>query len=170
MTMRALEHKIPPPVVALLLGVAMWAVARRTVALPIHPGLRRVLAGSLVVLGGVINALGVAAFRRAQTTSNPMKPETAAALVTSGVYRFTRNPMYLGGTLLLLGWAAHLAVPWGILGPVVFVAWITRLQILPEERALRSKFGREYAEYQLRVGRWLSIPCRCPPGRRRPRT
>lgn len=153
--MRALEHKIPPPVVLLVIGAAMWAGARQAAALPVNSLLRWAIAGALAVLGIVLAGLGKLAFRRAGTTTNPRRPELASAFVSSGVYRHTRNPMYLGATAVLLGWAVFLAAPWTLLGPVLFVAYITRFQILPEERELRAKFGSEYAEYQQRVGRWL---------------
>jgi protein-S-isoprenylcysteine O-methyltransferase Ste14 len=155
MTMRALEHKLPPPIVALLLGAAMWAVARGAAPVPVQAGLRYGIAGALGVLGFGVAGAGELAFRRAKTTANPMRPQAASALVTRGVYRFSRNPMYAGVAALLLGWAAWLAVPWALLGPVGFIAFITRFQIIPEERALQSKFGPEYADYLKRVGRWL---------------
>jgi len=86
---------------------------------------------------------------------SPLEPEAATSLVTGGIYRYTRNPMYVGFAALLLGWAVYLAVPWVLLGPVAFILFITRFQIIPEERALSSKFGRQYGEYQERVRRWL---------------
>ncbi len=153
--MRALEHKIPPPVVAMLLGAAMWAAARNAAALPVNAGLRIGIARVLAILGIAAAVLGELAFLKARTTTNPMKPERASSLVTGGVYRYTRNPMYLGLSAVLLGWAAYLAVPWAILGPLLFIGFITRFQIIPEERELRSKFGAEYAEYQRRVHRWF---------------
>jgi len=153
--MRALEHRVPPPIVALLLGAAMWAVARGTAALPVNPSLRYPVAGILFAFGIVIAGLGELAFHKAKTTSNPLRPQAASSLVTGGVYRFTRNPMYSGVAALLLGWASFLAAPWAFLGPIVFIAFITRFQIIPEERALQSRFGPDYAEYQQRVGRWF---------------
>jgi protein-S-isoprenylcysteine O-methyltransferase Ste14 len=95
------------------------------------------------------------AFRRANTTINPVKIEAASSIVTNGIYRYTRNPMYVGLTLLLAGWAIHIAVPFVLLGPLVFILYITRFQIIPEERVLTSKFGGEYRKYQERVRRWL---------------
>ena len=155
MAMRALEHKIPPPVVALLLGVAMWVCAQKAPSIAVKANLRLAIAGILVIFGILVDVSGLMAFRRAKTTTNPLKPEAASSIVTGGVYRYTRNPMYVGVTAVLLGWASYLAVPWGFLGPVVFVVFVTRFQIIPEERELCSKFGREYVEYQHKVGRWL---------------
>jgi protein-S-isoprenylcysteine O-methyltransferase Ste14 len=153
--MRALDHKVPPPVVALVTGAAMWAGAWKAAALPVSPILRHAVAVGLAIFGLAVAGLGKLAFRKAKTTTNPRKPGMASTIVSGGVYRYTRNPMYLGVTAMLLGWAAYLAVPWAFLGPVLFVAYITRFQIIPEERELRSKFGNEYADYQRRVGRWF---------------
>ena len=76
-------------------------------------------------------------------------------LVTGGIYRVTRNPMYLGLALVLAAWAVFLLNPWSVLGPVVFVPYMTRFQIEPEERALVSLFGQQYTDYRQRVRRWI---------------
>lgn len=153
--MNALELKVPPPVVALVLALAMWAVSRLTPTLEVEAPLRIAVAIAFAFVGGAFSAAGITAFRRVKTTVNPMKPETASSLVTSGIYRVTRNPMYVGLLFLLVGWAAFLCAPWALAGPVVFVAYITRFQIAPEESALMSTFGEVYASYKARVRRWL---------------
>ncbi len=84
-----------------------------------------------------------------------MKPQSATSLVSSGVYRQTRNPMYVGLLLVVVAWAVLLSAPWTLLGPLCFVAYIGRYQIAPEERVLAGLFGSEYAAYQARVRRWL---------------
>jgi len=109
----------------------------------------------LIGLGILVMVFGMLAFRRAKTTINPVKIGAASSIVTGGVYRYTRNPMYVGLTLMLLGWAVRIAVPFVLAGPVVFMLYITRFQIIPEERVLTSKFGEEYRKYQERVRRWL---------------
>lgn len=153
--MNALENKIPPPLVALITAVMMWAMARDTPAMTINNTLRLALAGVLVVVGILLARAGFRAFGRANTTINPIDIEAASALVTSGVYSYTRNPMYLGLVAFLLGWAVYLAVPWTLLGPLAFVLFITRFQIIPEERVLLKKFGDAYAAYQRQVRRWI---------------
>ena len=90
-----------------------------------------------------------------ETPLDPVHIDRASTLVTSGVYRVTRNPMYLGLTVLLLAWAVFLAAPWTLLGPVVFALFISRFQIAPEEHAMREKFGVQYEAYAARVRRWL---------------
>ena len=84
-----------------------------------------------------------------------MTPEAASALVRSGIYRTTRNPMYVGLLLILVAWAVLLSSVWTLLGPLVFVLYITRFQIIPEESALSALFGADYAAYQSSVRRWL---------------
>ena len=100
-------------------------------------------------------------FRRAHTTVNPHKPEMATTLVTSGVYAWTRNPMYLGLSILLLGWAVKLGTFSPVLTALLFIPLIQHVQIRPEERALRVQFGKDYDQYCDRVHRWLGrIPSR----------
>ena len=153
--MNALELKIPPPIVALLIAAAMWAVSLVTPAadVPVH---LRLVATIMIALAGVVIAIaGVVAFHRAKTTVNPLKPGTSTALVTSGIYRFTRNPMYVGLAFALVAWAVFLSCAWDLLGPLIFAIYMTRFQITPEERVLSGIFGSTYSEYQTRVRRWL---------------
>ncbi|MDT8990375.1 isoprenylcysteine carboxylmethyltransferase family protein [Curvibacter sp. APW13] len=152
--MQWLEHRLPPPVVGLLCGWGMWLAA---------PGwswdsvgmLRGSAAVALLLAGLALDALGLLAFRRARTTFNPLQPQRTSSLVVSGVYRVTRNPMYLGMALQLSGWALVLgSLPaWG--GPLLFVGFITRFQIVPEERVMAAKFGPAFTAYCTQVRRWL---------------
>ncbi|SEB10187.1 isoprenylcysteine carboxylmethyltransferase family protein [Variovorax sp. YR216] len=153
--MNGLELKVPPPLVALVLALAMWAVSWLTFALEVDVSLRIAMAAAIGLVGLAFSTSGIAAFRQARTTLNPMKPEAASTLVTNGIYRFTRNPMYVGLLLVLVGWAAFLCAPWALVGPAVFVLYMNRFQIAPEERVLRSAFGEGYAAYQAKVRRWL---------------
>ncbi|WP_152222949.1 isoprenylcysteine carboxylmethyltransferase family protein [Pseudomonas sp. SCB32] len=149
--MNWLEHRIPPPLVAVLLGTLMWLPAR-----PLPPFGGRLWLALLVLLAGIAACLaGVLSFRRARTTVNPMKPETASALVVAGIYRHTRNPMYLGFALVLLAWSIALACLPAVLGVIAFVLYINRFQIAPEEQALRRRFGANFDAYCRRVRRWV---------------
>ena len=153
--MNALENKVPPPIVALLIGAVMWAVERWS---PLPEGgspSRLAISFGLAGLGVLVVVLGMLAFRRAKTTMNPVNIGGASSVVTSGIYRYTRNPMYVGLTLMLVGWGVHITVPFVLVGPVALIFLITRFQIIPEERVLTSKFGDEYRKYQARVRRWL---------------
>lgn len=154
--MASLDLKIPPPLVAAALAGAMYAAASLlppVLALP-H-GARVYAALALAAVGACFDMVGLLAFRKAKTTVNPLTPQHSSAVVTTGVYGVTRNPMYLGLALILLGLAVYLASPWAFLGPVGFIAFITRFQIRPEERALTARFGATYTAYCARVRRWL---------------
>ncbi|MCC6197835.1 MAG: isoprenylcysteine carboxylmethyltransferase family protein [Burkholderiales bacterium] len=150
----SLELRIPPPVVGLIAAALMWGLAMLPPALAVPTGVRLALVAASVVAGLGFNLLGLVAFVRSRTTINPLHPGRTSALVTGGVYRVTRNPMYVGMALLLLAWAFHLSALWAFLGPALFVAYITRFQIVPEERVLRGKFD-EFEAYASRVRRWL---------------
>jgi protein-S-isoprenylcysteine O-methyltransferase Ste14 len=153
--MRGLELKIPPPVVALVNALLMWLVSRATPALGFVFPARNVFAIGLAAIGVATAISGVITFRRARTTVNPLKPESASSLVNWGVYTLTRNPMYLGLLLVLTGWTIFLSNPLAFLFLPAFVLYINRFQIVPEERALTSLFGQDFAAYQSRVRRWL---------------
>ena len=153
--MGALEVKIPPPAVTALLAVLMWGISLATPALEV-PGLPRVaIAVALALTGFSIDVAGLISFRRAKTTINPMKPGATSALVTSGIYRMSRNPMYVGLLFLLVAWAVFLASAWALIGPATFVLYINRFQIEPEERVLANMFGATYSAYKSAVRRWL---------------
>lgn len=147
--------RFPPLAVAMSFGIAMWVVAR---ALPSLGGEflgRRPIALGLFALGAAISLAGVIAFRRARTTTNPLRLDAASALVVTGIYTRTRNPMYLGFVVMLLAWCAWLAHPVALLGLPGFVAWMNRFQIQAEERAIGALFGDEFEQYCARVRRWI---------------
>ena len=153
--MKFLEHKIPPPAVGLGIGVLMWTLASLAMPLDIPFGVRLGIGLALVVAGVGIAIAGVVSFRRAKTTVNPLQPEKASSLVSSGLFQVTRNPMYLGMATALLGWAAYLASWPALLGVALFVLYINRFQIAPEERVMASLFGADYAAYKEKVRRWI---------------
>lgn len=153
--MQSLELKVPPPAVAAVVAIVMWGLSFLVPTLEIPWPYRAAVALAIALVGGAFSGIGVVAFRRAHTTVNPMKPGSASALVNTGIYRITRNPMYVGMLLVLVGWAVFLAAPWLLLGPLVFLLYMGRFQIAPEEQALTSVFGAAYTAYQGEVRRWL---------------
>jgi protein-S-isoprenylcysteine O-methyltransferase Ste14 len=153
--MQALEHRIPPPLVFLLLVAVMSVVSRLTPTIQIEDTVRWTITGVFAASALIFGVPAFMAFGRAKTTINPRNIQAASALVTSGIYKCTRNPMYVGLTALLLSLTAYLAAPWTALGPLAFLIFITRFQIIPEERVMLAKFGRAYDEYRKRVRRWL---------------
>ena len=150
-----LELKIPPPVVAALAGSAMWGVSLIAPVIEAPAAWRMAVVVALVLIGAGFEMGGILAFRRAKTTVNPLRPDKSSRLVSSGVFRLTRNPMYVGLVFMLLAWAAYLSCAWALLGLPVFVLYIARFQIKPEERALAALFGSHFTDYQARVRRWL---------------
>jgi len=153
--MHALELKIAPPIVALLVAAAMWGIPLVAPSTDVSAPIRLVAAIAIALAGLATAILGAIAFRRAKTTVSPLNPENASSLVISGVYRFARNPMYVGVTLVLVAWAVFLCSTWTLLGPLTFMLYITYFQIIPEERILAGIFGDAYSAYQAKVRRWL---------------
>ena len=152
--MKALELKVPPPAVGLLIAAAMWALSDllpATLAVP-NPNFA---AAVIAVVGISFDVFGIVSFRLAKTTINPLRPSKTSSLVSSGIYRITRNPMYVGVLFLLIAWAIFLSSPWTLLGPLAFVLYMNRFQIGPEEKVLEGLFGDAYLVYKKRVRRWL---------------
>ncbi|HZW19692.1 methyltransferase family protein [Noviherbaspirillum sp.] len=153
--MSRLELKIPPVLLVFLFAGLMallssavedrWQASTGTHA----------LAALLALAGALVAAAGVLQFRRAKTTVNPVNPGSSSSLVSSGVYRVTRNPMYLGFLLLLAAWAFYLASLAAAALLPLFVLYMNRFQIVPEERVLARLFGREFDAYRGRVRRWI---------------
>jgi protein-S-isoprenylcysteine O-methyltransferase Ste14 len=153
--MKFLELKVPPPLVMFLFGAAMWFVARATTNSTIPHDARLVVAVAMVVGAAVIALSGIVAFRRARTTVNPLHPDASTSIVTTGIFRFTRNPMYLGLFLVLLAWSVLLSNVIAAFIPILFVIYMNVFQIGPEERALTAKFGAVYTDYLRAVRRWI---------------
>jgi len=151
----ALELKISPVMMALLLGAAMWFLARETPGFTMPRGLRAVLSGALLAAGAAVGLAAVWSFRRARTTVNPWRVHESSALVVSGIYRRTRNPMYLGLLLALAGWGIYLSNIYALLLGFSFVPCMNRFQIRPEERAMEQAYGEDFHAYCRRVRRWL---------------
>lgn len=153
--MGVLENRIPPPLVATIIGVLMGASYRYLPGFELTLGWCLAAALPVLLLGLGVCLAGVLSFHRARTTVNPLRPESASALVDGGIYQYTRNPMYLGFATALVAWSLLLASPLTLLGVVVFVLYMNRFQIVPEERALTMLFGVDFARYCSQVRRWL---------------
>lgn len=150
-----LENRIPPPLVALGVAALMYAAAWLVPAADVSVPGRRMIAGALAAAGVLLDIAGLVRFLREKTTINPLHPDAASALVTRGVYTFTRNPMYLGMALLLAAWGVYLANIAALAAVTLFILYMNRFQIAPEERALEARFGAEYSRYCKRVRRWV---------------
>jgi protein-S-isoprenylcysteine O-methyltransferase Ste14 len=152
---RVLELKVPPPAVAVATAALMWLASRSSPTLAFVFPAGDLLAVGLAAFGLIVAISGVVTFRRARTTLNPTKPEASSSLVSWGIYKITRNPMYLGLLLVLTAWAVFLSNWLAVLFLPVFVVYINRFQIVPEEQALTSLFAHEFVTYRSRVRRWL---------------
>ena len=153
--MKWLELKIPPLLVALVIGLIMLGVSRAVPSLAFALPGGFAIALSLVALGSVVALAGVVAFRRKRTTVNPMTPGDSTSMVSSGIYRYSRNPMYLGFLLALAGWGVYLSNAAAAVLLVAFVVYMNQYQIKPEERALLAKFDQSFLHYMARVRRWI---------------
>src|ERR1041384_1978765 len=145
--------RVPPPLVYFAaIAVGYWLRGR--LALPFVPtALAQPLGAALLVLGVVLAIAGAVTFQRAGTSPNPTKPSTT--VVMHGVYRFTRNPMYLGMTILLIGGAVWLNTAWILILLVPALAVMRWHVIAREEAYLEEKFGEPFRDYKRRVRRWL---------------
>ncbi|HAS8422353.1 TPA: isoprenylcysteine carboxylmethyltransferase family protein [Vibrio vulnificus] len=153
--MDKLELKIPPVAVFLILIFFMYLTSEFFISWSFSLSGRLWFAGVLFGLSGVIGIAGVLAFRQAQTTVNPVKPESASTVVSNGIFAYTRNPMYLALLLLLLAYAIWLENMLAFAGCPLFAAYMNRFQIYPEERALEGLFGERYLVYKQKVRRWI---------------
>ncbi len=153
--MSSLELKVPPVLQVIIIAFTMYGLSG------LFPNLQVMVLGTnwlaigLTLVGIVLAIMGVLAFKKAQTTMNPHTPEKSASLVTSGIYHYTRNPMYLGMLLVLLGWAFYLSNFAALFVLPIFIIYMSRFQIQPEERFMMQNFGDEYRAYVVKVRRWL---------------
>ncbi|GAA61801.1 hypothetical protein P20652_3690 [Pseudoalteromonas sp. BSi20652] len=148
-----LNNKIPPVIVVLFFAGIMALIAHYSIVDLNELVLYSSLAS--VVIGCVFGISGVISFRLAKTTVNPHKVDNASELVTSGIFKITRNPMYVGLAFLLIGWGIWLSSFYALLCVIGFIAYLTFFQIIPEERALTKLFGEDYIAYKAKVRRWL---------------
>jgi protein-S-isoprenylcysteine O-methyltransferase Ste14 len=152
--MQSLELKVPPVPLTAIFAAAMFGVSSVSPFTLVIPGRIGITIGLALLATGIALA-GVVAFRANKTTVNPLNPGAASAVVSSGVYRFSRNPMYLGFLLALAAWAVYLSSPLAAMFLPAFVAYMNQFQIEPEERALRAKFGPAFSQYMAAVRRWV---------------
>lgn len=150
-----MKLKVPPPLVFAVAAVLTWVVSALFPDLSVRfPG-QIPLAGLLVCLGLLPDILALKAFWQRKTTVNPMAPDKTSALVTDGIYRLSRNPMYLGLACLLLGVSLYFGSLLSLVLFPAFLWYLTEFQIKPEENQLRRIFGAAYEDYCQNVRRWI---------------
>jgi len=153
--MKALELKIPPPLIALCFGYMIWIVSLLTDKIIIPVDIKNLVTLFVLFVSLLIIFSAAVGFAKAKTTINPFKPELSSTLVTTGIYTLTRNPMYLSLMLLLCAWCIFLSNVYAVSLCIGFVVYMNRFQIIPEERVLSILFGKQYTAYKERVRRWL---------------
>lgn len=153
--MSRLELRVPPDVVWVLVAGLMWLASRWMPRLDVPSLVRLATAAPFAIVGAWAIVSARVSLERANTTWRPLTPGQSTRLVTSGAYGFSRNPIYLGMLLVTLGWAVWLASPAALVVSSLFVLYIDRFQIAPEERALMAVLGQEYRDYVRHVRRWI---------------
>jgi len=148
-----IQNKIPPPIVTLFFGLCIYF--SRDYFLSYEYKLLDILSYIFYFSGFFVLVLAVSLFKKQNTTVNPIKIENASSLVTSGVFEYSRNPMYLGMALILLGLALMFNMIGGILFTLLFTIYITKFQIKPEEEVMERLFGEDFLKYKLNVRMWL---------------
>jgi protein-S-isoprenylcysteine O-methyltransferase Ste14 len=153
--MKALELKIPPPIYALSIALLMWLLNKYIPVVHFIESPWNRVGLSIVIAAGLFDLWSLFLFFKKRTTPNPMKPENTTGLVITGLYKISRNPMYVGLLIMLFGFAIWLGSLTPFLVLPLFYIVITAMQIKPEERFLLKKFGKEYQTYKDSVKRWL---------------
>ena len=153
--MPKLELKIPPVAVFGLFAALMWVAAVITEDYFFNARFRHAVIAGMLLACAVLGLGGIASFKQAGTTVHPLKPERSSSLVTGGVFRLSRNPMYLALLLALLAWGLYLSNLYSLAVAMLFVPWMNRFQIRPEEQAMEKLYGEEFLDYQKSTRRWL---------------
>lgn len=147
--------KIFPPVFALLFAAVMWLLAHFVPVAELIPSPWNQLGYLVIAIAVLIDLWSLGLFFKADTTFHPLRLHETSSLVTGGMYKLTRNPMYLGLAMILIGWTIVLGQLTPFLMIPLFVILINSQQIQHEERILEQKFGDAYRDYKSRVRRWL---------------
>lgn len=150
-----MELKVPPLAQVLVISIGMLSISILLPSFEVLIPAGRLVGSILMIVGATLAIAGVLEFRRCKTTVDPRYPNNSERLVCAGVFRLSRNPMYLGMLIILLGWSVYLAnLVSSVLLPV-FVFYMNQFQIKPEEKILSEKFGSRFDRYCSEVRRWV---------------
>tara|TARA_Y100001936_G_scaffold32967_1_gene30942 strand:+ start:711 stop:1166 length:456 start_codon:yes stop_codon:yes gene_type:complete len=151
--MTNIKTKLPPPLVALIFGFLINYTKNIFPKIEIK---NQIIFGSFMIINGLIIILSaIILFKKYQTTISPLNPSNATKLITNGIYKFSRNPMYLGLLLVLLGISIIFNLTGGFFFILLFISYMNLFQIIPEENAMVDLFKDEFLEYKINVRRWI---------------
>lgn len=148
-----MNNKIPPPIVTFICGIAIYF--SKTFFNQFFSYSNNTISLFLLIFGLVVFISAVISFRTHKTTVNPLEPRKASSLVTSGIFKFSRNPMYLGMLIILLSISFKFNLIGGMISSLFFYIFITKFQIIPEEVAMNELFGNEFIDYEKKTRRWI---------------
>ena len=148
-----MNNRIPPPIVTLICGTSIYY--SKSFFNQFLNFSNNGISLFLLILGLIVFISAVRSFRKQKTTVNPLKPKQASSLVTSGIFRFSRNPMYLGMLIILLSISFKFNLLGGIIISLLFLIFITKFQIYPEEEAMNELFGDKFTQYSNTTRRWI---------------
>jgi len=148
-----MNNKIPPPIVTFICGIVIYF--SKTFFNQFFSYSNNTISLFLLIFGLVVFISAVKSFRTHKTTVNPLEPRKASSLVTSGIFKFSRNPMYLGMLIILLSISFKFNIIGGMITSLFFYIFITKFQIIPEEVAMNELFGNEFIDYEKKTRRWI---------------
>ena len=148
-----MNNKIPPPIVTIICGIAIYF--SKSYFNQFFNYSNNTISLFLLILGLVVFISAVKSFRVHKTTVNPLEPRKATSLVTSGIFKFSRNPMYLGMLIILLSISFKFNLIGGMITSLFFYIFITKFQIIPEEEAMNELFGNQFIDYVKKTRRWI---------------
>ena len=145
--------KIPPPILVLILTSLVYFSSTKLES--IYLPYRQKVSVLILIIGIVVIISPVFDFIKSKTTVNPIKFQNVNRLVTTGIYRYSRNPMYLGMILIIISTTVYYLNFLSVFSPLIFYIWINKFQISREEIFLEGKFGNEYLKYKSKTRRWI---------------
>jgi len=145
--------KIPPPILVIILTSLVYFSSTKLEL--IHLPYRQSVSVIILIIGLIVIISPVINFIKSKTTVNPVKFKNVNTLVTTGIYRYSRNPMYLGMILIIISTTVYYLNFMSVFSPLIFYIWINKFQISREEIFLEDKFGNEYLKYKSETRRWI---------------
>ena len=145
--------KIPPPILVIILTSLVYFSSTKLEL--IYLPYRQIVSVTILIIGLIVIVSPVVDFIKSKTTINPVKFKNVNRLVTTGIYRYSRNPMYLGMILIIISTTVYYLNFLSVFSPLIFYIWINKFQINREEIFLEDKFGSEYLKYKSKTRRWI---------------